>query len=538
MDKRFTDLQLLSATMEQMNEAENFVDVADMIFEFIKYYASYDMAVIYRVDKQAQQLEIVSCLGADINKLKRRVQFKVGEGAVGKVAQNKRPIHIQNALKEESILVRQFYDEDPIIRSFIAVPLIVRGEVIGILSVSSSKESIYSEYDVKMIGIIASQGALLLELNNQLSVTKTISDTVLENINSGVVLLNEHNQVLMFNSAAEKITGRDRREILGQPMTQLGVKLADCEDFAGIGVVTGAREQNEADGYLYAKNGERVELKVSTSFFQDKKDETERCICVFRDNTEIDRLQRQLMVAEKLAAVGKLTAGMTHEIRNPLLPISNASEYLYHKYRNVSEELDMLLKIIKDESDRLNKLLSQLSALYKNGMFVKGESHVATVMEEIQILLNYALAKKEIRLDTSGIDDGLLVGMSSDNLKQVTINVLLNAIDAITEECSMELRHISVRAYAKGTQGIIQVSDTGSGIKKEYLDKIFDPFFSTKDTGSGIGLSLVYRMVANAGGTVQVESVEGNGTVVRIVLPLVSGEGERNEQNEGIDCRR
>lgn len=523
MDKSFYDLQLLSSTMEQMNEAENFVDVANIIFDFIKNYASYDMAVIYRVNKQEQILEIVSCLGADINKLKQRVQFKVGEGAVGKVAQNKRPIHIKNALKEESILVRQFYDEDPIIRSFIAVPLIVRGEVIGILSVSSSKESIYTEYDVKMIGIIASQGALLLELNNQLSVTRTISDTVLENINSGVVLLDEHNQVMTFNSAAEQITGRDRGEIIGQPVMQLGVKLAEGNDF--IGANTGTVAQNEADGYLYAKNGERVELKISTSFFQDKKDETERCICVFRDNTEIGRLQKQLMVAEKLAAVGTLTAGMTHEIRNPLLPISSASEYLYHKYRNVSEELDTLLKIIKDESDRLNKLLSQLSALYKNGMFVKGESHVATVIEEILILLNYALVKKAIRLDTSEIDDTLMVGMSNDNLKQVAINVLLNAIDAITEDCSEEQRQISVCAYAKENQGIIRVSDTGRGIKKEDLDKIFDPFFSTKDTGSGIGLSLVYRMVANVGGTVQVESEEGKGTVVRIVLPLVSGDG-------------
>lgn len=524
MDKRFDDLQLLADTMERMNDAENFVDVANMIFEFIKNYASYDMAVIYRVDKQAQQLEIVSCLGADINKLKKRVRFKVGEGAVGKVAQNKRPIHLKNALKEESILVRQFYDEDPIIRSFIAVPLIVRGEVNGILSVSSSEEDLYSEYDVKMINIIASQGALLLELNNQLSVTKTISDTVLENINSGVMLLGEDNKVMTFNHAAERITGMDRSDIIGRNMESLGMMTETGDGYVLLGTDSG--EKVEENGYLQNRNGEKIDLKVSTSYFWDKKEETRQCVCVFRDNTEIGRLQKQLMVAEKLAALGRLTAGLTHEIRNPLLPISNASEYLYHKYSHVSEELDMLLKIIKEESDRLNKLLSQLSALYKNGMFLKGECNVQTVVDEILILLHYALDKKQIQMDTAGIDGKLTVNLSGDNLKQVLINILLNAVDAIPVDGWQRERRIMVETEKEGTDGVIRVRDTGVGIKKEDLGKIFDPFFSTKETGSGIGLSLVYRIISNAGGTISVESEENRGTAVTLRLPLIV-------QNEG-----
>ncbi len=517
--KRFDDLQLLADTMERMNEAEDFVDVANMIFEFIKNYASYDMAVIYRVDKQEQLLEIVSCLGADINKLKNRVRFKVGEGAVGRVAQSRKPIHIKNALKEESILVRQFYDEDPIIRSFIAVPLIVRGEVNGILSVSSSEEDLYSEYDVKMINMIASQGALLLELNNQLSVTRTISDTVLENINSGVMLLRDDNQIMTFNSAAERITGLDRSEVIGRSVGELELMVEGGEGHVLLDI--NQTEQNEENGFVRHRSGEKIDLKLSTSHFWDKKEEAQRCVCVFRDNTEIGRLQKQLMVAEKLAALGRLTAGLTHEIRNPLLPISNASEYLYHKYRDVSEELDMLLKIIKEESDRLNKLLSQLSALYKNGMFLKGECNVKTITEEIQILLHYALEKKKIQLDLDGIDPLMTVNLSKDNLKQVMINILLNAIDAIPEGKTDGQRKISIRTARECRVGIIRVQDTGVGIRKENLEKIFDPFFSTKDTGSGIGLSLVFRIMNNAGGSISIESEEGTGTVVTLRLPLI-----------------
>ncbi len=111
---------------------------------------------------------MVSCIGSDMEKMKKRMPFKVGESAVGLVAQDKKALLINDVLKSKEITVRQYYDEDPIIRSFLAVPLVVGDKIIGILSVSSSKAHEYDEYDVKMINIIASQGAVLLELNSNI----------------------------------------------------------------------------------------------------------------------------------------------------------------------------------------------------------------------------------------------------------------------------------------------------------------------------------------------------------------------------------
>ena len=129
-------------------------------------------------------------------------------------------------------------------------------------------------------------------------------------------------------------------------------------------------------------------------------------------------------------------------------------------------------------------------------------------------------------MDTAGIDGNLTVNLSGDNLKQVLINILLNTVDAIPVEDRQRERRIMVETEKEGAAGVIRVRDTGVGIKKEDLGKIFDPFFSTKETGSGIGLSLVYRIVSNAGGTISVESEENRGTAITLRLPLIV-------QNEG-----
>ena len=269
MNKYYENLDLLASTMDEMNKAEKFADVADIIFRFIKKYVRYNMAVIYRIDKPNNILEIVSCIGADINKLKKRVNFKVGEGAVGKVAQEKKPIYLENALENNSVYVRQFYDEDPIIRSFIAIPLIVRDEVIGIISVSSSEEKVYNSYDIKMISIIASQGALLLEMNNTISMTKTISDTVLENISSGVLLINcSNNIVVTVNNGAERILGINRKRLVGQSVKNIGIELSEGE--INEIIRNGVSEKNEEDGFVYLENGENCRLKISISYFIDK----------------------------------------------------------------------------------------------------------------------------------------------------------------------------------------------------------------------------------------------------------------------------
>ncbi len=127
------DLYLLSETFNQISKVKDFQVASDIIFNFLKKFIVFDMAVIYKINEKESTLEIVTCLGTDTEKLKRRMPFKIGEGAVGLVAKNKKPILINDALENNEVKVRQYYSEDPIIRSFLAVPLVVGDKLINTL---------------------------------------------------------------------------------------------------------------------------------------------------------------------------------------------------------------------------------------------------------------------------------------------------------------------------------------------------------------------------------------------------------------------
>lgn len=510
-------LSLISATLEQINETESFQDVAGLIFDFIKAYTSYNMAVIYRLPESADSLEVVACLGTDLDKLRKRVRFKIGEGAVGRVAKEKKPLYFRNVEKEQPMLVRQFCGEDPLIRSFMAVPLIARGRVNGILSLSSSQEGVYGEKDVKMLSAIASQSAVLLEMNDRLSFESSTSETLLANINSGVVMVDSCNRIVMLNSAAETISGYSLHDVLHQPVDCLKLQLqynGASSDFDVSSPVL-----NEADGLLISKTGESIELKVSTSSVYRKKDDVQYAICIFRDNREINELSRQLELAEKMAVLGNFTAEITHEVRNSLLPIRNASEYLLRKYGQQGKEIDTMLRIILEESNRLNKLISQMSALYRSDSFERGTCDAVEVIDSVLQLLAYSLEKHGITVEKQFSEENIPISISRDSMKQVIINIIANAIEATKENSICNDNRITIKISTNGTTVGIYIKDSGIGIQPEVLKKVFQPLFTTKSNGMGIGLPMVKNIVEKANGQIRISSEYTQGTLVSVFLP-------------------
>jgi len=519
------DLNLLSETIGLMNKAKDFQVIADIIFNFIKRFINFDMAVIYKMNEKENVLEIVSCLGSDAERLKNRMPFRIGEGAVGLVAMDKKSILINDVLKTKEIKVRQFSDEDPLIRSFLAVPLVVGDKVIGILSVSCGKANQYDEYDVQMINIIASQGAVLLELNNNISEAQKFANQILENINSGVMVINNNNKIITFNKAAQKITGYLFNEIIGKDITSVTLKL-DFEDEC----MKSGKIYFEEPGYMIRKDGNYLRIRLSTSLMYDDDNYMKNFICIFRDNTEIEILQRQITMADKLAALGRLTAGIVHEIRNPLLPIRNASEYLLKKYENneVNEsngnnkDVVKLLSIIREESERLNRFLGQLININKDSLFSIGTSNLEEVLNDTLSLLKYGIESSNISLSLNSAKKDIILAYNKDNLKQILLNLILNSIDAINLNDIKRPRNIDIVISLKSNYSIVEIIDSGIGIPKEELDKVFDPFYTTKDSGTGIGLPIVFNIVNSVRGKILIDSSENIGTKITLLLPLAN----------------
>lgn len=514
------DFDLLVKTMLSINKAKDFNLISDGIFKFIEKFVSYNMVVIYRFKERDNTLEVVSCIGSNAEEMKKRPPFKAGEGAVGLVVQDKKAILINDVLISKEIKVRQF-NEDPAIRSFMAIPLIVGDKVIGIISVSCSEPHRYTEYDMKMISVIASQGAAFLELNEYIFESEMVSEQILENVNSGVMVIDNDYKVQVFNDAAEKITGYSEKEILGKKLLDLPLK-ESANHWYIIKSINEQRIYNEEKAYMIRKTGEVFNIRLSTSLLYNEDNSVKTCICIFRDTTEIDELERQVLLADKLSALGRITAGITHEIRNPLVAIRNASEYLLNKVEEETKNTSTirLLNIIIEESERLNRFLGELTNLSKDNIVTGGVSDFHTVLEKILLLLKYNINSNNINLKTNIDDRKIVLSCNEDSLRQVLLNLILNAIDAFDRNDNN--REITINGIIRDEDFILEIEDTGRGISENDLNNIFDPFYTTKDNGTGLGLPLSLNIIDSFGGKIYANSTLGVGTKITFTIPTIN----------------
>lgn len=522
-------LDFLSRAIERMSKSKDIEEASNEILDIIGSIIDYNMAIIYVIDYDKDELEVLAAKGTNINHLKRRIKFKVGEGVVGWVAREKKAIVLKDALAETEHKVRQYQGVDPLIRSYIAVPLIYADKVVGILSISHSEPDLYEAKYAQIISIIAAQIAALIETNKLYLRAQKFSNNILESINSGVIAVNEEEKIITFNREAEKITGFAASEVLGKKLSDLPLKRPG-DSWHTLETLRTGKAVTEVETYIIDRKGREIPVNLSTSVLEDEAERKVGATCIFRDISKIKALQEQMKKAEELATIGRFVAGMTHEIRNPLLPIRTASSILL-KRGKLSEDGRKLLKIIQDEAERLNSFMNNLMNFIKPVETGDEVTEISEVLSEIYELIKHQCEHQNILVELSqGCKS--FVKLPSGHLKQIFLNLFLNSIDAIGEN-----GRISINIEEKGGRALIYFSDNGCGIPPENIDKIFDPFFTTKPNGTGLGLSVVLNLIHSAGGSIQVKSRKGEGTVFIITLPAVQGVSS-NEEVSGKDSDR
>lgn len=229
--------------------------------------------------------------------------------------------------------------------------------------------------------------------------------------------------------------------------------------------------------------------------------------------TEIKRLYDMAMHDDKMKALGELSAGVAHELRNPLTSIKVFIDMLPDKINN-SEFIEELMKIVPMEINRLNSLVSTLLDYAKPKASIPQKNNLQEVLSDILILLKKKINEKKIKIIESETDIELWVDASQ--LKQILINILLNSIEAIESDGI-----ISITGNIDGESAIITIEDNGCGIPQDALSKIFDPFFTSKKYGYGIGLSITHQLIKENKGEIKIDSTEGVGTISTIKLPTI-----------------
>ncbi len=379
----------------------------------------------------------------------------------------------------------------------------------------------------------------LLKKQRALEGLQALNINIVQSINSGLITVDREMQITSFNKAAESITGYRDAEVLSRSISEV---------FPEIALYLGAPANRAIDrifsrweAIFEKRSGRDLHLGFSASHLRDRSGKREGQVIIFQDLTRFKELEEDLKRADRLAAVGELAAGMAHEIRNPLASLSGSIEVLKGELALDSEN-QRLMDIVLRESERLNDLVTNFLLFAKPGSPLCERIEPAEVIREtLELLRRHSACVSSITISEE-LEDSVSLFANSQQMKQVLWNLFLNSVQAMhgggrltvalrrsTEE---DIRSLSGdRSDSREEDGfaIFTVSDTGEGIDPESIKKIFDPFYTTKVRGTGLGLAVAYRIVENHQGKLLVKSEKGRGSTFTILLPLARSAGEGHE---------
>ncbi|MBN1829343.1 MAG: PAS domain S-box protein [Deltaproteobacteria bacterium] len=349
------------------------------------------------------------------------------------------------------------------------------------------------------------------EARTSFSRIKAFSDRLVETMPIGLITTDHTGRITVMNDEASAI---------------LKIPSADVIGTQGTGVINGqllaSMDNHESSANLSAeeiiyplKDGTTAALEVIAAPLESDDRSSEGRVILFRDLTELKGLRAEIERSRRLASIGRLAAGVAHEIRNPLSSIKGFATYFSERYREIPGDRKTA-EIMVREVDRLNRVVSQLLDFARPMDLHRENESLRTIVDESIAMISLQAENRSIAIVSEGLDEIGLTAIDPDRIRQVFLNLFLNAVEAM--EQGGELRIAGSRDSQRG-EVVITISDTGNGIPSEDRDKIFDPYYTTKSTGTGLGLAIAHRIIEAHNGTIRVDSISGEGTTFTIRLP-------------------
>ena len=413
----------------------------------------------------------------------------------------------------------------------VAMPIFARDRLEGVMLLGQRLSGrIYGSVEQTALQVLCGQLAVAVEnaqLFTEVQNAKIYNETLLENLTTGVIAADGGGRVTVFNREAEQITGLPAASVLDQPIDRLPV---DLRETLRVTLATGERQENAE--VQFAASDREIIARVSSAVFHGEHGDRLGALMVLTDVTAVKRLEAQIRRSDRLASLGTLSAGMAHEIKNPLVSIKTFAQLLPERYQD-SDFRETFSNLIGHEIDRIDSLVNQLLRFARPAKPLLKPMHVHEVLEKSLMLVGHRLYQKEIKLTRSWDAEVDTIRADADQLEQVFLNFFLNAMDAMQHggelTVATEIRAVDNWVGNIGTMNgsdthevlCITVRDNGEGISAEHVAHVFDPFFTTKDYGTGLGLSVVHGIIEEHGGQIEVESELSRGTAFYITLPLV-----------------
>ena len=322
---------------------------------------------------------------------------------------------------------------------------------------------------------------------------------------------------LDVNKKAEELTGYSRSELMQMGMRDIHLPRDAARVDKRIAQIVAEGSANFDDAPILRKDGSIGLVDISASLIEYSGRKV--CQSFLRDVTERRLLERQLVQTEKLASVGTFTAGLAHEIRNPLNSVNLQLLLLERRIkdgsRNFEAESLQLINIVREELSRLDNLVTEFLFFAKPLNLDCHPTNLHRILDDVFALFHVRLTQNSISLERTYVDDLPLLSLDAEKLKQAFINIVQNSIEAMAAGGALK-----VATQVKQRRVILTIEDTGGGIPEEDLNKVFEVFYSRKEGGTGLGLPISLHIIEMHGGAIGIQNKRDAGALCTITLPV------------------
>jgi PAS domain S-box-containing protein len=412
-----------------------------------------------------------------------------------------------------------------------AVAIRSKGQLIGMMLLGYRQSArIYGSLEESVLSGLCDQLALSLEnakLYTEVENSRIYNDILLDRLVDGVIAVNANRIITVFNREAQRITGLERREVINNNIDILPEVLREA-------VESTFQYGGERDvDVMMQFHGRDVPLRYGGTPFHSHTGKALGVLLVFTDQTEVKKLEQQIRRTDRLASLGTLAAGMAHEIKNPLVAMKTFTQLLPERYED-PDFRNTFSNLVGEEVSRIDRIVNQLLRFARPAKPSLAPVTLHAVLDNTLNLLNQQIRHRNIRpaREYRASTDRILG--DADMLAQAFLNFCLNAIDAMDDGGVLTVRTEIIEEPTNQfdlwgdpvTVDRLRLSiiDNGKGIPQEDLLHVFDPFYTTKASGTGLGLSVSHSIIVDHGGVIDIVSEIGAGTTFHLTFPLMTAE--------------
>ncbi len=352
-------------------------------------------------------------------------------------------------------------------------------------------------------------GRQMRDVKEVFSALKENLDQMMANLQDGVMLFTSDFRAVLVSASAERFVGRPRGEMLGSHATQI----FSANSPLGRAILDAFKTRKPiGPEEIETEQGRRVQVALD---FIEERGERIGALLTLRDAESVHRIEDEIELSRRLAAIGRLTSGVAHEVKNPINAIVVHLEVLRQKLKEIDPDTRRHMDVIGSEIQRLDRVVQTLVDFSRPVELRLSELDLRKLVDEVVLLASPAAEQNQVRIERQNGPDAMPVRIDADLVKQALLNIVINGVQAMPNGGNLR-----IATRREGETALISVRDHGQGIPPDIRDKIFNLYFTTKKGGSGIGLAMAYRVVQLHHGSLEFTSIAEHGTTFYLRFPL------------------